>query len=495
MRTRTTRLRREKRSSSPRKRVVIPMSDVLDASDPLVLLIEDLRYEFEEAPSLEGGKVVLRVSRAEQDGPSFTDRLDPYAFRSRLAFATVAAETFGRTTETVLGQMAVLLDQVERASLQEKKPSTVVLSAERKAAAEKVLRVPDILERAAQAIEQLGYVGEDRNKRLVYLVATSRLLGKPLSAILFAPSGTGKSELLDRVAQLMPPEQVEFLSRLTPHALYYAGADHLRHKLVIVDEQAGAAESDYAIRTLQSKGFLRLAVAVKGRTENFEARGPIALLSGTTRDDLNPENLSRCLELSLDDSAEQTQRVQEAQRRAWAGKASGTFDVEPWQDAQRLLEPHEVVIPFAERLTYPARTSKDRRDNMKLLTLVASHALLNQRQRDFGEDGRIVATVQDYEVVFELLRPLVDDELDGLSPRAAQLYRDLVEEGIGEGITRREVAARFGWPYMTATRALAELVAQELLTLHASKQPRRYQLLDASMKTTARLTPPEKLAE
>ncbi|MBI3726283.1 hypothetical protein HY251_20350 [bacterium] len=463
-------------------------------TDPLAVEVEGLRYELDRPATRNGRKVVVSVRLAAGgDSAPLVDRADLYSFRQRHGLSVLVSETFARKPDEVMGALALLLDQVERLAATAKKAEPVVLTQARRTAGEKLLRSPDLLERAAHALDARGYVGEERNKRLVYLVATSRLLEKPLSAILFAQSGAGKSELLDRLAQLMPEESVEFLSRLTPQALYYAGADHLRHKVVLVDEQAGASEADYSIRTLQSRGVLRLAVPVRGKTESFEARGPIALLSGTTRDDLNPENLSRCLELSLDDSAEQTKRIQEAQRRAWAGERRKALDPVPWQDAQRLLEPCEVVIPFASKLAYPARTTSDRRDNMKLLSLVAAHALLYQQQRERDREGRVVAVLYDYKSVFELLRPLVDQELDGLSPRAGTLYRALVKQGAAT-FTTREAAALQGWGYNTAKRALAELRAHELLRLAESETPRRYALLDGSLLgNSAALTDPSEL--
>lgn len=466
------------------------------ASDPLVLEVDGLHYELDKAPVKSGKKVVARVRLASgQDGAGFVDTVDLYRFRSRRDFASLVGSSFGRTVDVVLGHLAVLLDQVERSMASARRPEPVVLTAERRAKAEKLLVSTDLLNRAAKIMTDLGYVGEDSNKRLCYLVATSRLLAKPLSTILRAESGSGKSDLLDKIALLLPDESVEYLSRVTPHALYYAGADHLRHKVVIVDEAAGTTEADYAIRTLQTKGYLRLALSVKGKTEHFMARGPIALLSGTTSPDLNPENLSRCLSVSLDESHEQTERIQAAQRRAWAGKEKGSVDVGVWQDAQRLLEPGDVVIPYAERLSFPARTTADRREQMKLLTLVAAHALLHGRQRGRDERDRIVATVADYAGIYALVRPVVESTLDGLSPRGAELYRELARS-TEKSITRRQAAAKLGWSYMTTKRALAELADHELVRSTRRGKPMKYRLIETSLLGSgAALTPPEEVAQ
>jgi hypothetical protein len=470
-----------------------PVAATGESTDPLVLTVDGLRYQLDQPPKKNGKKVVLSITLAEsRDGAPVVDRADLYSFRQRHGLAALVSETFARTPDTVMGHLAVLLDQVERSVATEKKHEPLVLTEARKKAAEKLLARPDLLDRVALALDGLGLVGEDRNKRLLYLVETSRLLDRPLSAILRAPAASGKSELVDRTACLMPEESVESMTRLTPHALYYAGQDALRHKLVVVDEQPGAAEADHPIRVLQSAGRLTLAVVVKGRTERFSVHGPIAMVSGTTAATGNVENSSRCLELSLDDSPAQTKRIHEAQRRAWAGEDGAKVDLEVFQDAQRLLEPMAVVIPFATRLKFPARDTTDRRDQPKLLGLVAAHALLFQRQRETDSKGRLVATVQDYAAAFDLYAPLVEAEFEDLSTRAASLYRALTRKKTAT-VSRRDAASLMSWSYTTTRRALDELLAHELLRVAEHEAPRHYEVLDVPAAENANLTAPDEL--
>ena len=431
-------------------------------------------------------KTVVQVrSTTDASAPGFTDRVDLVDFRRRQRLARDVADLFGRQDREVLGHLAVVLDAIERSTRQE--PEEIALTPERKRAATRLLKSPDLLGRAAKALEGVGHVGEPETKRLGYLVATSRLLLRPLSAILRAPSGCGKSQLLEALEALTPPESVTFLSRVTAQALFYASPGHLKHKLVLVDEQAGATDADYSIRTLQSKGFLTLQAPGK---PPMRVEGPIALMSGTTSADLNPENLSRCLELTLDDSPEQTQRIQSAQRKAWAGKGRKPADTQLWQDAQRLLEPLPVVIPFAERLRFPTRTTHDRRGNAKLMGLVAAHALLNQHQRERDERGRVLATAEDYASVHGLLQPVLTAEINEVSPRAAQVYRCLDEAS--EPLSRRDVASRLRCGYNTAKRALADLLTQELVTTVQGGPPTLYRVLDRSvLGTSSALVAPE----
>jgi energy-coupling factor transporter ATP-binding protein EcfA2 len=485
---------------APPARDAIPAPSVVDLApthDPLVHEIEGLVYRLDAPPRRHGRKSVVTVRVAgETTGAPLVDRADLFSFRSRRSFAQLVADVFARDVGVVLGQLALVLDAAERAASSERRPTTVALTAERRRAAERLLDAHDLLDGLASAMDVLGYVGEDATKRLAYLVATSRLLARPLSSILMAPSGCGKSELLETLTRLLPEESVEFLSRLTPQALYYAGPDHLRHKVVIVDEHAGATEADYAIRTLQSKGLLRLAAPANGKTaEPITVHGPITLMSGTTSSDLNPENLSRCLELALDDSPAQTRRVQEAQANAWTGGRARTVDVQAWQDAQRLLAddlPAQVVIPFAPKLSFPARTTADRRGSSKLLGLVAAHALLHGRQRARDREGRIVATPTDYAAVHALVRPVLAQGLDGLSPRAARVYHWLVD--LGAPADRRQVAEAMGWVYNTAKKALTELEAQELARVVEPGPPSRYRTIGRTvLGAGAELTPPAAL--
>ena len=465
-----------------------------ETADPLVLDVDGLRYLLDGPPKKSGKKIVVTVRLADDGGRApLVDRCDLYAHRSRLRLAALVSETFGRSPGDVLGHLAVLLDQAERAAdVEETQGQAVVLTEARRRAAEKLLDAPDLLDRVARAMEGLGHVGEERNKRLVYLAATSRLMASPLNVLLLAPSGTGKSSVLDAVTALMPLEAVVALTRLTQMSLYYMGTDALRNKLVVVDEYDGQADADHAVRVLQSRGELSVSVTVQGKAQNRVVRGPVAVMSGTVSATIDRQNASRCLELTLDDSAEQTRRIQAAQARRAAGETGPRVDLQPFVDAQRVLEPVEVVIPYATRLTFPVRTTADRRASQKLLGLIQAHALLHQRQRERDRQGRLVATPADYAAVHALLAPQVEREVEGLSPRATRAHALLVERGAA--LTKRELAEAAGWSYHTADRAVVELVEQELVTAERRRVPRSYRLVgESALGGPAPLTPPDAL--
>ena len=104
--------------------------------------------------------------------------------------------------------------------------------------------------------ERLGFVGEEINKKLYYLSATSRLTGKPLSTLVIASSGSGKSFGLSTIMNMMPPDEMLKYSRLSQHALYYKSEEELRGKVMYLEEIIGMEEALKSIRMLLSSGEL-----------------------------------------------------------------------------------------------------------------------------------------------------------------------------------------------------------------------------------------------
>ena len=118
----------------------------------------------------------------------------------------------------------------------------------------------------------------------------------------------------------------------------------------MVDERDGSEESEYPIRTLQTRRVLKLAVPMKDpnsgkiNTAVLEIHGPIAYMESTTDQRINPENANRCFEFYLDESEKQTRAIFAAQRRAGPWRAGGTSGAR-----QRPAHPSQRAAAFASR--------------------------------------------------------------------------------------------------------------------------------------------------
>ena len=301
------------------------------------------------------------------------DTVDLYSARSRNAFLARAEALKAGERGAIERDLFLLLDAIEK---QQKEPqetpaAPLEISPRDRAEALAFLRQGDLLDRIAADMGALGYVGEETNKQIGYLVAVSRKLDTPLSMVIMSQSGSGKSALADVLETLTPPEEVILFSRLTPQALYYMERDALSRKFILIEERAGSMDADYSIRTLQSKKKLILAVPIKDpstgriKTQVFEILGPAAFLETTTESRIHHENSTRCFETYCDESAEQTRRIHQAQKRSETA------------EGRRLLAEREAV----ERRHHNAQRrlrARRRRDPLCASDLVparlASHA-------------------------------------------------------------------------------------------------------------------------
>ena len=318
---------------------------------------------------------------------------------------------------------------------------------------QELLRTGDILDRIVKDMEHLGYIGENDNKILGYLIGLSRKLEEPLSGIVVSSSGVGKSKLVDTIQIFTPNEDVVFASKLTPQSLYYMTKDFLKNKLLVIEERTGSELADYAIRTLQSKGSLTLAAPVKSQTVFFEVQGPVSILETTTSYRLNAENVSRCFILHLDESKIQTERIHRYQRLLKTQKGMQIRErnkaiIQFHHNMQRLILPLPVIIPFAEKLSFPIHSASSRRDNQKLLTLIESIALLHQYQRKqiiYKGKTYIQATIQDYKLAHSLFKQSYKNTIMLTHPKANFLLTKIsqIEK---KTFTRQDISEHTGWP-------------------------------------------------
>ena len=471
--------------------------------DGFTLAFEDVTYEVEPRPPFTGRlSVAIKGVRGDGVGRKFRDRCDLLAARSRLATVRTLSQTLSLSKERAETHVMEILDVAEAwvnaaGALTEEgsKDAVPVLTDAQKLESLEFLQAPGLVRGLQADMEELGYVGEERGKLLMYLVGVSRKLESPMSAIIRSQSGAGKSGLAGLVAQLVPPEDVVHYSRVSAHALAYAEKTAYKHKLLVMEERVGGEAADYYIRIMQSGHVIRQSVTIKDPNtgkmvaQDVEVEGPIAYIETTTASVLNAENTSRCFEVYLDESEEQTARIHQRQREAKGMLRLRTTDrqrlIERHHNAQRMLEKMPVVIPYAGHLTFPTKWLRTRRDNERFLSLIEASAFLHQYQRprkiardSSGEEiAYIEATLEDYRTAYELAQTVLKASLHELSPVARELL-DKISHLEGE-FTRREVRELTGWSQRRVLDALGELEGMEYVakTTGANGTTMRYTVL------------------
>ena len=188
--------------------------------------------------------------------------------------------------------------------------------------------------------------------------------------------------------------------------------------------------------------------------------GPTGLILTTTKASLHPENETRMLSLTVTDTQEQTREV----FRAIADEAEydDTDGLEEWRALQVWLDmggDHVVTVPFSGKLAelVPAVAVRLRRDFSTILSLVRAHALLHQVSRARDEHGRIIATIEDYTVVRDLVAEQMADEVGATLSKATKETVEAVRAlgGIGTaGVSNRQVAEYLEIDPASASRRL-----------------------------------------
>jgi hypothetical protein len=318
-----------------------------------------------------------------------------------------------------------------------------------------------ILDRFAEALPRAGVVGERKTAQILYLVITSRLLKRPASAVVKAPSSAGKSYLIECVLTFFPPSAYYALSSMSERALAYS-EEPLSHRVLVIYEAAGLAGdfATYLVRSLLSEGRIRYETVDWTRDglkpKLIEREGPTSLLMTTTQVKIHPENETRVLSLAVTDTPEQTAAVL---RRLADEEPAEALDFAPWHALQEWLsgDPAEVSVPFAGPLAemVPAVAIRLRRDFGMVLTLIRTHALLHRARRDIDEHGRIMATLDDYAVVRGLVADLVADGVEAsVSPTVRETVKAVRELTSGEKVeaTVMAVATALKLDKSTASR-------------------------------------------
>ena len=438
--------------------------------------------------------------RAERQGRLHVDTVDFYSARARRSLSMDLCRFFEEARETIEGDIARLIRLCEQWADEKPEadgaPPPVRLSARDMRQAEALGRAPDLPDRILADYEACGLIGEEANKLLCYLAAVSRKMPEPLSVLILSSSGAGKSALQDATLRLCPPEDVVKLTSMTGRALFYKGRGSLKHRILALEEEAGAEGASYPLRALISSGELVIETTVKdlgsGKLTSVQNRveGPTAVFITTTSPNTDPETRSRFFVTAVDESREQPRRILAFQRRrrTLRGQEQAAAREEAQRrhrNFQRLLKPVAVINPFAEQLAYGDDRLQSRRDQPKLLNLIAAVAFLRQMAKPLRslEDGRAYVEVdaEDMRIASELAAALLGKSLDELNPVSLSLLMQIErmvlarleqarqqEDGPpprrGDVLfTRRQIREFSGWPHTRVKRYLVELVDMEYL--------------------------------
>lgn len=352
---------------------------------------------------------------------------------------------------------------------------------------------PRILDLLAKDIAARGLAGEERAVKLLYLIVTSRLLPRQVNAGVKGPSAAGKSYTVEQVLRYFPQNAFYEVTSMSEKALIYLD-EPMSHRVLVMYEAAGFGGqfASYLVRSLLSEGRIKYVTVEKVgdhlQSREIELEGPTGIITTTTRLNLHPENETRMISIPINDSPRQTVCVMAAlglaaEEGSPLGDAQEEF--EQWHALQTWLEQaeHRVVIPFAPFLAelIPPVAVRLRRDFPTILNLIKAHTILHQATRERDSAGPIVATIEDYAVVRELVGDLMAEGVEVSVPETIRetvaAVRALLPESPGF-VRVSDVAKYIGLERSSAKRRVDKALESGYLINHEPYKGRPAQLAE-----------------
>jgi len=375
----------------------------------------------------------LKISLQIIDRPTQLDhraKLDLYEYKQVKSCAVAASERLSLRRDQIekdLSKLTNLLEEYrdETQFKQEKNDYKVPVTAAMTSRCLDFLKQDNLLEKVNKHIGAAGITGEENNRLLLFVIATSYKMPDTLHALIQGSSGSGKTRLMRIISDLMPPEEIKRYTRVTDNSFYNQDEYFFVNKLVCFEDLDGLKEdAQLAVRELQSNEILITSTSLKDANGSIRGgervvRGPIASLSCTTKGELYEDNISRCFLIAVDESKAQTLRVIDYQNQVAAGlrdQKAAKKSKEFMQNCVRLLEPLEVINPYANQIKLPQTAHKIRRLNELYQSFVRQITLLNQYQRKRDKQGRLLSEKADLQTACDILFEsilLKVDELDG----------------------------------------------------------------------------------
>lgn len=252
----------------------------------------------------------------------------------------------------------------------------------------------------------------------------------PFILLSLGSSGTGKTYLQEKIAQLIPEEDKLEITTLSENALYYFERQELKNKLVLIEDLDGAKDDKilYAIRELMSKKKISKTIPLKDskgnlKTITLQVEGPISLAGTTTREKLYEDNANRSILIYLGNSKVHKDQIMDYQRSLSAGNINTTKEQEIksfFKDIQSILQPIAVKNPYATQLAIPDSVFKPLRTNAHYLSFIEVITFYKQHQREVKEDpttgvAYIETTLEDIQAANALLKEVLLAKSDELT--------------------------------------------------------------------------------
>lgn len=164
----------------------------------------------------------------------------------------------------------------------------------------------------------------------------------------------------------------------------------------------------------------------------LHVEGPVCVAGATTKDKVYEDNANRSFLIQIEENPKHEAEVLEYQGKV----AAGLIDFKTYEQninllkaCQFLIEPMEVLIPFAPKLELPPHVFKKMRTKNHYLTLIKAVTLWNQKQRKTttDDDGNkyLISTLEDVQWANYLCKDTLLRKSDELGGKTRNFFESL----------------------------------------------------------------------
>lgn len=396
-------------------------------------------------------RATLHIQLKTNEYNSFRDTADLYSHSQTDRLIKQAAEKLEISSSIVNEAITGLTKELEHYRQQkreEKRKSEEtkeqqgkdIFNREQTQKASDFMRNSELTKQTHKLFGNLGMIGQQDNAALLFFIFLTRFFKNPLHAIVMGSSGSGKTHLLQGVAGTVPRQHIHVTTSLSENTLYYTPKDFLKHKILLQEDLDGAYAALLPLRELMSnQSISRFSTKTNSRTGDskqvyLHVEGPVCVAGATTKDKIYEDNANRSFLIQIEENPHHEAEVLEYQGKV----AAGLINFRKYEEntnllkaCQLLIEPIEVIIPFAPRLEIPPHVFKKMRTKNHYLTLIKSVTLWNQKQRKRTTDHEgntfLLATLEDVEWANYLCKDSLLKKSDELGGKTRNFFESLKE--------------------------------------------------------------------
>jgi hypothetical protein len=382
----------------------------------------------------------LRISY--QNYPPFRTTLDLYNDNQTDKLQRTLCDKWQLKLLEVSTAISSLTDALESFRLggQAKPVSNFQINENDKNQAIEFLKNKNLIFNLVENLNKTGILGEDDNAVILFLALASYKFENPFSVLCLAKSGIGKSYILQKLSECMPPKTYSFHTKISANALYYFDSNEIQNKALLIEDLEWTTQMLSPLATLQSQGKLVNTRATKDKdgmlhSTTFEVVGKLCLVACAYSDKNFEEMGLPFLCLHLNHSQNQDIAIMEYQKKCKAGLIK-TQEINQIQHLLKCviasLENVGVINPFAPLIDLPKEVAYPRKSLLLLLNFIEVITYFFQFQREQiidQETGEILIKTHpnDIELAFKYLQNSLLRRADELSTSTRGFYNWLIK--------------------------------------------------------------------